>query len=299
MKSRFVGLGFGILLIVAAFALVVWQGANTGGVALAQGSGTATPTAVATGTSGGTTPAPTTVPSQQTTPAQSIGDAFWALLAGKLNLSADDVKSKAVQARQEMIDQAVKDGRITQAQGDALKAEINSNNIIAPIPLPGAGQLPGRGGRYGFPGGVFGKGGFGGGAFGHGMGLQALEAVAKALKLEPQALIQQLSQGKTLADIATAQSVDQATVKQTIIDAYKAQIDQLLSYGLISQVQADEMKAQLTPDKIDLTRGWLGGWDMMEGGRRMPGMMGPGGLMPFGNRNQRNNTVPQGNQQTQ
>lgn len=284
-KARIIGLGFGVLLIVAAFGVVLWQTTNmpTTSTAFAQGGSTATP---APSTSG-TTPTPAAQPTQQ-----QIGDAFWNALATKLGVSADDLKSKAVATRQEMIDQAVKDGRITQAEGDAIKQRINENNLIAPIPLRGSfqgqGNQPGNGngnqphrgpfgGGFGnggqFPGGFGGPGpmmgpGFGGfgGRPAFGASIQELTAIATALKLEPKALVDQLSQGKTLADIAKAQNVDEATVKQAIIDFRKAQIDQQLSLGLISEVQANELKANLTPDKIDLTRGFGMGMEM----HRMP-----------------------------
>lgn len=275
-KGRLIGLGIGIVLIAAAFGIVLWQGMSqsTNNVALAQGAATATPAA-----------SPTTVPAtapqqQQQQQQQAIGDNFWTLLAGKLGVSADDLKKQALETRQGMIDQAVKDGRITQEQADALKQQITSDNIIAPIQLPRSAQgapnnqnpnnpqMPGRGfGPFNNPGRGFGNGGGNQnpGPFGYGFGmmhgrgmmeggLQDVEAVAQALKLDAKALIEQLAQGKTLAEIAKAQNVDEAAVKKALIDARTARIDQLLAYGLISQVQADQMKAQLTPDKIDLSR---------------------------------------------
>jgi hypothetical protein len=259
-KGRIVGLMLGLVAILAAFGIVLWQGATVPVVstALAQGAATATPAA-------GATPAP----QQQQAP---IGDSFWTLLASKLGLTLSDLTAKAVEARKEMIDAAVTNGRITQAQADAIKQRIDANGLIAPIQLPrGQNQLPrangqnGRPGRgvlpgfgnhggipgvgKGFPGGIFGRGGISG-------GLDALEAIASAVKLEPKALIEQLSGGKTLAEIAQAQGVDQATVKQAIITFRTAQIDQQLALGLISEVQANQLKAQLTPENIDLSRGF-------------------------------------------
>lgn len=250
-KARAVGLGFGIILILAAFVIVLWQTSNlpATNTAFAQGAATATPNA-------GATPAP------KTQTQSTIGDTFWTLLAGKLGVSAEDLKTKAVEARKEMIDQAVKDGRITQEQGDVIKARIDAKNIIAPIRLPRVAQrlpnhnLPPRGPRNhgpifgrGFPGGTLGFGAIGG-------GLEQLDAVAKVLKLEPKALVEQLSQGKSLAEIAKAQGVEEATVKQAMIDYRKAQIDKLLALGLISEVQANQWKARLTPENIDLSRGF-------------------------------------------
>lgn len=275
-KARAIGLGFGLILIVAAFGIVLWQTANmpVTNTAFAQGGATATPGAASQTPSAAATTTPAAQPQQQQQ--QQIGDTFWTLLAGKLNVNADDLKAKAVEARKEMIDQAVKDGRVTQEQADAIKQRIDANNIIAPISLgrgvgpqntlpntnPPNNTLPRRG-----PFGWFGNGNQGpfpmnpipGGLFGRGFlgsSLQELESVATALKLEPKALIEQLSQGKSLADIAKAQGVDEATVKQAIIAYRTAQIDQQLALGLISEVQANQLKAQLTPDNIDLSRGF-------------------------------------------
>ena len=292
-KGRVIGLGIGILLIGAAFGIVLWQGMSqsTNNVAFAQAGATATPVA-------SPTTAPSTAPQQQQQ-TQTIGDDFWTLLAGKLGVSADDLKKKALETRQEMIDAAVKDGRITQAQADALKQRITSNNIIAPIPLPrntqgnpnnqnpNNPQMPGRGfGPFRGPGQGNGNGKQNPAPFGNGFGmmpghgmfggsLEQLEAVAQVLKLDGKALIEQMAQGKTLAEIAKAQNVDEAAVKQAIIDARTAQIDQLLKYGLISQVQAEQMKAQLTPDKIDLSRPlWFqfrNGQNAPKSSQQMPG----------------------------
>jgi len=290
-KARLAGLGFGIALIIVAFGLVWWQSANVPvtNVAFAQGTtATATPTAAAP-----TVPstAPSTAPQQQQTqPAQAIGDTFWGILAGKLNISADTLKAQAVEARKQMIDQAVTDGRITQEQGEALKARLTSDNLIAPIQLPRTGQgFPQNGpqnnnqngGRRPFPG--FGNGGNGSNPFlpflggmmggrGMGFGLENLDAIASALKLDSKALVEQLSQGKTLADIAKAQGVDEATVKQAIITAQTAQVDKLLSLGLISEAQATQMKSQLTPDSIDLSRP-LFRFRMMQGGQQSSDMV--------------------------
>ena len=260
-KVRLAGLGLGVLLILAAFGLVFWQGMNVPitNVAFAQGGTTTTPTP-----SGAP---PQTPPAQQQ---QQIGDTFWGILAGSLGVNADDLKSKAVAARQQMIDQAVKDGRITQAQADQIKSRITSDNLIGPIRLPFNGQgnqpgLPPQG-----PGPVRGPGfgGFGGGfGFAGGDRLAELTAVAKALNLDAKTLVQDLSQGKTLSDLAKAQNVDEATVKQAIIDTRSAQIDQLLSLGLISQAQADQEKTQLTAANIDLTRPFLGGFGGGFGGQ--------------------------------
>lgn len=247
-KSRWIGLGMGVMLILAAFGVVAWQSLSltaSQNLALAQAPATPTPSPAA----------PSTAPKSGPT-ATDVGNAFWTQLAAKLGVSVDTLKADALQVRKDMLDQAVKDGRITQAQADQLKQKLDANGLIAPIFIGG-----GPGGKFGLgprgpnnglrPGQGVGPRGFG---FGFGFGTAELEAVAKALNLSASDLTTQLRGGKTLADIAKAQNVDQGVVKQAIIDARKAQIEREVADGLITQAQATTLESRLTPDNIDLTR---------------------------------------------
>ena len=273
--TRWIGIGAGILLMLTALGLVVWQGANStniNGVAFAQADTTATAQPAATATvqaSQGITPTQTTTAPNATASTSNIGDAFWAILAGKLGVNVDDLKSKAVDSRKEMIDQAVKDGRTTQSEADSIKGKLDANGLIAPIylgrgangttPSQTPNQFPGRFGR----GGPF----FGmrGGGFYPGIGLDGLDSVAKSLNLSSADLVKQLRDGKTLADIAKAQNVDEATVKQAIITARNAQLDREVQLGILTQDQADALKKLITVDNIDLSRKYFGfGFGMMQ-----------------------------------
>jgi hypothetical protein len=240
-RTRWIGLSIGIALILAAFGVVAFQS-----LALPVAQNVASAQAAAAGT-------PTPGPNVATS---SIGDAFWAALAAKLGVSVDTLKGDAVQVRKDMLDQAVKDGRITQAQADQFKQQLDANKLIAPIYI-GPGNKGPLGRRFRGPGtgptpapGLRGRG-FG---FGFEFGTTELEAVAKVLNLSTSDLVTQLRGGKTVADIATTQKVDQSAVKQAIMDARKAEIDRQVTDGVITQAQATTLEAQLTPDKIDLTR---------------------------------------------
>ncbi|MGE5139694.1 MAG: hypothetical protein ACM3JD_09545 [Rudaea sp.] len=251
-KARWLGLGLGILLIAGAFGLVFLQeqGLKDSGVALAQGAPTATPVA----------PGARTTPSTQT-PAQkpdlsTYVDAFWNALAKQLGLTVDQTKGKVTAAEKDVIEQMVTDGKITRSQADKLEQNLNNNQPF----MHGGFFFKGRGprGNFGQPPGIA-KGIGRGFAFGLDK-LAVLEAVAKSLNLTPDALTTQLKSGKTLADIATAQKVDQTVVKQAIIDATKAELTREVTDGLITQDQANTIQSNLTLDKIDLTRYGLKGW---------------------------------------
>jgi Protein of unknown function (DUF2680) len=253
-RTRWIGLSVGIVLILAALGIAAFQSLGlpvVRDVASAQAAAPATPTPTPKGNTSG------------------IGDAFWSAMAAKLGVSLDTLKADAVQVRKDMLDQAVKDGRITQAQADQLKQRIDANGLIAPIyigpgfrgpfnrgPLgprfrgPITGPTPAPGPVTPRPGLGIGRG-FG---FGFGAGTAELEAVAKVLNLSSSDLVAQLRGGKTLADIAKTQNVDQAKVKQAIIDAVKGDIDRRVADGLITQAQATTLEGRLTPDNIDLTR---------------------------------------------
>ncbi len=231
-KARWIGLGIGVVLILTMIGVVVWQGSsilNVAGTALAQGT-TPTPTPGAKG------------------PKVDSFNAFMEALAKRLGITVDDLKKKVSEASGDVIDQWVKDGRITQEQANTLKERLNTAPRFGLVfPKFGHGPfLQGHG-----PG----KPPLGVGAP-HGGSLEEFEAVAKVLKLSPAELTNQLHAGKTYADIAKAQGVDEAAVKKAIIDVRIAQIDRAVQDGVMTKEQADKLKANLTPDKIDLSHGF-------------------------------------------
>ncbi len=250
-KARFLGLGLGILLIMGAFALVFLQeqGLKNSGVALAQAAATATPTKAAP------PPAQATAQAQK----QAYSDAFWTALAKQLNVTVDDLKNKTVAAEKEVIEQMVTDGKITRAQADAMEQNLNTNQPFGfgrGVPFAG-----GRGPRGPFPQGRVPNGQgkqFGVGPWFDLNSTAQVEAIAQVLNMQSADLVSQLRSGKTLADLAKTQNVDEAKVKQAIIDTQKAELQREVTDGLLTQAQADQIIANLTPDKIDLTRTFFG-----------------------------------------
>ena len=197
-----------------------------------------------------------------------LESAFWSALASNLSLSADDLKTQFVAAEKSAIEQAVTDGKLTSDQATQMEQQLSSD----PLALFSFGG-PGGAGPGQAPG-----GGRGGGFLNS---LDTLEAEATALNLTPAELTTKLQSGKTLADIATAQSVTAATLKQAIVDSIKTQIQREVTDGVLTQTQADKLLSSYTVDQIDLSGKQTGmgqGTGMPGGpGQGMPGGPGPGG----------------------
>jgi len=114
----------------------------------------------------------------------------------------------------------------------------------------------GRGGGFGFGGGLCGQAG--------------LEAAAEALGMTTDALSTQLWGGRTLADLADKASVDLQTVRDTVDAACQAAtkdaIEQAVEDGYLSQGQADWMLEGLGQGFFPMGRGfgfgrgWGRGW---------------------------------------
>jgi len=186
-------------------------------------------------------------------------------VAKEKNVSADDLKTAIVTAVDAKIDQAVKDGNLTQAQADQAKSQLSNLSLDQLGFNRGPGNMP---------------------AVGFAMGQEALNAAAQKLGMTAQDLMTELRSGKTLADVAKEKNVSTDDLKTAIVNAIDAQIDQAVTNGKLTQSQADNIKAQVA--KIDLTKPF--GMGMDRGWQFGPGMGGFRGFRPFG---RGGNQVPQ------
>jgi hypothetical protein len=157
--------------------------------------------------------------------------------AKRLNVTPDALRSALGAAEDAQLDQAVKDGKITQAQADAIKAERAKDGRV--LGGPGAG-----GGRGGHGPGDHGAPGPGGPA--------ALDAAATALGLKAAELRTKLDAGKSIADVAKDQGKDIATVKSAIKDAVTKQLDADVTAGRLTAAQRTEELAELDQHLDDL-----------------------------------------------
>jgi AraC-like DNA-binding protein len=229
---------FGILVIVV-FGVVVALGlaAFSSRLSLAASSPEATQT-------------PSNTPTDGNNGATQYLDTFLQALATRLNVSVDTLKQALAGAGSDTLDQAVKDGRLTQAEADQLKTRITDwiNSGMNGIPFGPMGPMMGLGHH--------GRGGF----FGWGYNTSTLlDEVAKALGMDQQSLVTELQNGKSIADVAQEHNVDIQQLKQTVLNAMKASLDDAVKNSKLTQIQADQIYQSLS-NKIDdlINQKWTG-----------------------------------------
>jgi hypothetical protein len=190
-----------------------------------------------------------------TTGSSSPND-FLDSVAKHLGISRQKLDDATKAAAIDQVDARLKAGQITQAQADELKKRIQSGDI------PPLG-LGGRGPGFGFGGGGPGRPG---GLLKAGIS-DSLAAAAKYLGLSESDLRTQLNDGKSLADVAKAQSKDLDGLEQAILAAAKTDLDKAVSDKRLTQSEADDVYNRLKSN-ID---------DMVNGQLRFRGPGGPGG----------------------
>ena len=299
IKSRFTKIAVASGLIVASGAAVlgitgfasaqVAQRSNV--VAVAQ----ATETTLPTDTAAGTTPAAPSSSATPTTPSVEKADRPSPLAAaskvlgiteaelkteleaGKSvadvakakNIDLATVKAALLAEAKAHIDAEVAAGKHTAAEGAAKLAEVTSR-IDTMLTTAG---LPARG-----PHGEGGKGGHGGKG---GPGKFMTATLATTLKLTQEELKTQLHSGKSLADVAKAQSVDIADVKATLTSDFTAHLAEEVTSGEHTQAEADAKIAEFKTNLDTMVNrvgpaGGMKGEGRGPGGRHGHGPMGQG-----------------------
>jgi hypothetical protein len=154
------------------------------------------------------------------TPNQNVQN-FISKLAQKLGKTDTEVQTAITQTESETIDQAVKDGKLTQAQADQMKTRM------------GKGQMP----FAPFGGMMRGRPGVRGGMVGFGA---EQKAVTDYLGITAATLATDLKSGKSLADVAAATpGKSRDGLKTAIVDAQKARLDAAVKAGKLTQANAD------------------------------------------------------------
>jgi Arc/MetJ-type ribon-helix-helix transcriptional regulator len=175
----------------------------------------------------------------RTRKALAIGIAALAVVGGggavarHLGISSEKLEDATRAAAIDEVDAALKEGKITEAEADELKARIQSGELP---PFFGPGLFFGH--RFGHEGPGF----HGGPPFLFG---EKLSAAADYLGLTEAELRTKLNGGQTLAQIAQAQGKSVDGLKQAILADAKKKLDQLVEDGELTQAEADAMYERL------------------------------------------------------
>jgi hypothetical protein len=168
--------------------------------------------------------------------------------AKRLGVSADALRSALSGAEAAQLDGAVKAGKLTQAQADAIKQRRAADGTVLDL---GHGDH-GPGGHDGGPGGGF-----------------LLADAAKAIGVSESSLATDLRAGKTLEAIAKAHGKTLADVTAAVKAAATSRLDADLKAGRITQAQHDEEIGELADHLSHL--GEFGGPGDHHGGPDGPG----------------------------
>jgi hypothetical protein len=167
--------------------------------------------------------------------------------AKRLNVTPEALRGALGAAEDAQLDQAVKDGKLTQAQADAIKQRRADSGTVLGGPGVAGGVHPG------FRGGAGGPGGFGGPGLGFKLGPGgALGAAASALGLKLDDLLSKLRDGKSVADIAKDQGKSLDDVKKAITDGVTKERDQAVTDKKLTSDQRDKILKELSGHLDDL-----------------------------------------------
>jgi hypothetical protein len=150
--------------------------------------------------------------------------------AKQLGVEPAQLSAALKSALKHRIDAAVESGRLTKAQGDALKAQIDSGEM--PL-FPVGGRHP------------------------HGFGHHALklDAAAAYLGLTEKQLRTELESGKTLAQIATSHGKTAAGLVDALVAAAHKKVDEAVAAGRLTRAEADSLLTGLERRITDFVNG--------------------------------------------
>ncbi len=163
-------------------------------------------------------------------------------VAKHLNVSPQALTDAFKSASVDQLQQAVKDGEMTQAQADQLKQRIQQGKGIGPYGL-GFGLHRG----YGF------RGGFGP----TGIGPALPDAAAKYLGLSDKQLSDQLGSGKTLAQITTSRGKSVSGLKAAMQAAQKSKLDQAVANKELTSAEEQQILSKASTRLDELINGKL------------------------------------------
>jgi uncharacterized protein YidB (DUF937 family) len=187
---------------------------------------------------------PSPSPSPSASPGNGTGQAycnrFIGHVASNLGKTQDQVKKALTDALDQTLNDAVKNGDLTQKQADAIKSRFGNSSQVCSAPV----------GRGVFPGGIFPGGRFGG-KFGR-FGGASLSEYAKALGISQSELQQDLQSGKTVKDVAAAKGMDESAFRSKLAAVVKSDLDQQVKNGNLTQNQENAVLQRIQSGPLPL-----------------------------------------------
>ncbi len=179
------------------------------------------------------------------------GKTLTQIAAGK-NVAVQTVSDALTTARKADIDQALKDGLITQAEHGALITNVAppANPAAAPTAEATAPVTPSADGKNDVPDGH--RPGFGRGERGlripdHNVVFPDVVA-AKAIGISCAEMVKAVQGGQTIAQVATSKNVTAQAVIDALTAAFKDAAAQDVKEGLITQAEADSQTQRITAE---------------------------------------------------
>jgi|tagenome__1003787_1003787.scaffolds.fasta_scaffold20987876_2 hypothetical protein len=188
----------------------------------------------------------------------SSGPGFLDDFARHLGISPSKVRSAWLATMADRLDQAVRDGRLSQAQADRILAELKKDG-----PLDGPGPLGGLP-----PGQMWHDGGHGPppwagpkrdrhlppGLFFHPGKDGVIEAASSYLDVSAGELFSQLRSGRTLAQIASVRGKPVSGLEDALVKAARQEIQSALDDGRLTKSQAARLETDLEQHVHDLVQ---------------------------------------------
>jgi hypothetical protein len=184
---------------------------------------------------------PSPRPSASPNAGEAYCSTFTGHLATNLGKSPSQVQKAISDAVGQTLNDAVKNGDLTQKQADAIKARIDGQSCPAAVPgLGGPGRLGPR---------ELGPGlGFGG----HRRALGGLDEYARALGISQTELEQDLRAGRTIQDIAVSRGMDESAFRSKLVATTRSDLDAQVKAGNLTQKQEDAILQRLQNDPLPL-----------------------------------------------
>ena len=171
--------------------------------------------------------------------APNTRQAFLNDVAKRLGVTPQQLTAALNGATQDQLQAAVKSGRLTQAQANALAQGLKQNGTAPALPFGF-----GFGRHFERPAGPVGPGGrfiippFG--------GFADMPAAASYLGLTDAQLFRQLQSGKSLAQIATAKGKTASGLEQAMTKAMKTRLDRVVANKMLTSAQEQKILSRLS-----------------------------------------------------